>query len=136
MKIRNVKKEDKEQILKLARLLYRGSQKIVQKYEKRYYTMCEKAFVVEDKRKLIGYIAFNLRRDSLYIADLYIKKDYRRRGIATSLLKIVGRMHKKFKKKYLRVDVRKKDYPARKLYEKFGFKFWKPKGKRSIKLKK
>ena len=54
-------------------------------------------------------------------SDLYVSPKYRGRKIASKLIQHINKLRKKLRKKYLRVDVRKKDLPARKLYKKLGF---------------
>lgn len=136
MKIRQAKIEDKDKIMKLVRLLYRASSKAIKRTEKKYSKSYQGFFVMEDKNKIVAYIAFGTKGNSIYIGDLYVLPKYRKKKIGTVLIKLAERVQKKLKKKYLRVDVRKKDKPAIKLYNKLGFKFWKAKGKRSMKLRK
>ena len=137
VKIRKAEIEDKEQILKLVKRLYsRSAPKNVEAWKKYYGKLKNQALIAEVNKKIIAYLAYIPYRDALYIADLYVTSKYRRKGIATKLIKTVEKIKKKLKKSYLKVNVRKKDLRARKFYIKLGFKNYKPKFKKSLKLKK
>ncbi len=121
MKIHYATLQDREETMKLVRGLYsRGSPKSVVEWEKQYSKLIENTLVVEERRKIIAYLMFLSEKNSLCICDLYVLPKYQRKGIAWDLLK---KTEKIAGKKILLVGVRKKDYPSRKLYKKFGFKF-------------
>lgn len=134
MKIRRARLKDKTPVFKLMRYLYRADPKGVKNWEKKWKRWVNETFVAEIDNKIVAYISIRHQKQAIYITDLYVLPGYRRKGIATRLIKLVKKNKSKFKAKFLRVDVRKKDYPARRLYEKIGFKFWKQKGKSSLKL--
>jgi N-acetylglutamate synthase-like GNAT family acetyltransferase len=137
MKIRKAKESDKEEVIKLVRKLYgRSAPRMVEKRKRDFYREKRKILVVEVNGKVIAYLAYYFDQYSLKVSDLYVLLKYRKKGIAIKLLKKAENLKKTHKKKYLRVDVRKKDKPAARLYEKFGFEVWMPKGRRALKLRK
>ena len=135
MKIRKANLKDKKQFLKLVRYLYaKSSPKNYREWKRQYEDMFKIALISEANKKIIAFITFVLQKDSIYICDLYVLPKYRKKGVATSLLKKVDKIRKNLGKKYLKVNNRKKDMSAFKLYTKFGFKITNE--KKSIKLRK
>ncbi len=135
MKIRKANLKDKEQFLKLVRYLYaKSAPKNYREWKRQYGKMFKIALIAETNKKIIAFITFILQKDSIYICDLYVLPKYRERGVATSLLKKVDKIRKNLGKRYLKVNIRKKDIPSFKLYTKLGFKITSE--EKSIKLKK
>lgn len=137
MKIRKATQRDKRQVLRLGKYLYgKECLKDFKKWQKSW--TAQRALVAEDKSRIIAYIYYHIKPYSVYIADLYVLPKYRKRGVATALIKKVESVKRKLKKRYLGVDVRGRDKPAFVLYSKLGFKKWKrkPKTKASWKLRK
>ncbi|PIU75804.1 hypothetical protein COS75_02380 [Candidatus Pacearchaeota archaeon CG06_land_8_20_14_3_00_35_12] len=123
MKIRKAIEKDKEQILKLVGNLYRAAPSEVEGWRRNWLRRMKFTFVAEDKENIVGYISNTITRDSLLIGDLYVSPALRKKGIATKLFRLTEKLKSRLRKKFLRVDVRKKDAPARKFYSKSGFKF-------------
>jgi len=122
MKIRNITLKDKKEVMKLIKELYeKNNPKGVSNWNKNYKKFISDTFLMEDKKKVVGYVSIDIRKNSIYIADLYIIPKYRKKGIATKFVKHIQNLRKKLNKRYLRVDVRRKDKPAVKLYKKLGF---------------
>lgn len=131
------KPEDKESVLKMVGILYgKEFPQSVKMWEKDYPRIMKQTIIIEDKKDVIAYASFMYRRDSLYVGDIYVKPKYRRKNLGIKLLKSAEKIQKKKRKKYLKIDAEKKNKAAQKLYKKFGFKFWKPKSKDSLKLRK
>lgn len=137
MKIRKATQQDKQQVLRLGKYLYgKEYPKDFKKWQKSW--TAQKALVAEDKNRIVAYIYYHVKPHSVYIADLYVLPKYRKRGVATALIKKVESIKRELKKECLRVDVRGQDKPAFMLYSRLGFKKWKrkPKTKASWKLRK
>lgn len=68
----------------------------------------------------VGFLYFWTVADEFQIIDMGVKKGYRRKGVAKSLLQklIAEAMTKKFQ---ITLDVRVHNTPAVRLYEKLGF---------------
>lgn len=77
--------------------------------------------VAELNGEVIGYVVARKIVDEAEILSLAVKKDFRRKGIATKLMKSVLNEIKDFVKSCF-LDVRVSNEPAIKLYEKLGFK--------------
>ena len=73
------------------------------------------------ERKLIGYIGGWLILDELHITNLAVKKDYRRRGIASRLLVRLEELARKQGSKHVLLEVRESNKAARELYVDHGF---------------
>ena len=77
---------------------------------------------VRHKDRLAGYIAFSLIEDEMEIMNLGVHPDFRRLGIAASLLDRAFEICKKkgIAKSFL--DVKRSNIAALTLYEKYGYK--------------
>ena len=136
MKICQAKLHDKKEVLKLVKNLYgKSSLKSVKEWEQNYKKLINSTFVFKKDGKIIAYISYEIRKDFVYIRDLYVLPKFRKQKIATKLTNKINQIKKRLGKKWLRVDVRKKDKPALRLYSKIGFEIWKPKNKDSLKLR-
>ena len=134
MKLRKAKSSDKKDLMKLVKGLYgRSSTQSVKDWEKYHSKYMKNAVLAQENNQVIAYIAFNLRKNYVYIGDLYVLPKHRKKGVASKLLKFVENYSKKVKRD-LRVDVRKKDRPAKRFYEKHKFIYFSNKNKGSIKL--
>lgn len=82
--------------------------------------------VAVDGNKVIAFIDYMITFNSATISQIAVKKEYRKQGIATQLLKA---MENSFSKNYedavetVTLEVRESNEPARKLYEKDGYEF-------------
>ncbi len=87
------------------------------------------AYVYEQDGKLTAFVtgrvmkaeAYAQKKDIAYIISLYVKPKYRGKGIVT---KLIQKITKEFLKQVdeIRIDVFTSNAPAKKLYEKQGFK--------------
>lgn len=73
--------------------------------------------------KTVGLFAIQECNESLFVASLGVAKDRRRLGIGTCILGYVETIAKRNGKRWLEVDVLKKNIPAQRLYTKYGFTF-------------
>ncbi len=126
MKIRKSVRGDKEQVLRLVREFYfKHSPKTVKTWESFFNKLMKLTLVIEKDKKLIGFVTYSLKKNSLYIDDLYIRRAYRKKGLGTKLINKINNIRKKLKRKYLVVNVRKKDEGAFDFYKTQKFKLWK-----------
>lgn len=80
-------------------------------------------FVAYEDEKPVGCIAITeVENKVCNIGRVYVKEEYRNRGIATKLLNEVEEYAKKEKAKILHLDTYERFTQAVHLYEKFGFK--------------
>jgi hypothetical protein len=83
--------------------------------------------VAEVDDKIAGFIYQIFFEDPLHsgvnslIADLYVEKEYRKRGIGSRLLKKALETAKTREVKEVHVTTREDNYEAMKFYEKYGF---------------
>jgi len=80
-------------------------------------------YFVKLETRIVGLFAVQERNESLLIASLGVAKEYRRLGIGTCMLGYIETIARRMGKKWLEVDVWKKNIPAHQLYIKYGFTF-------------
>ncbi len=68
-----------------------------------------------------GYIGFNTVLDEGYIANVGVKKSFRRKGVAKALLCKVIEKAKAENLSFVTLEVRKSNLPAINLYNSYGF---------------
>lgn len=78
-------------------------------------------FVAKENGKLIGYIGSNNILGEVFITNIAVLKEFRRKGVASALLNELIKNCREEKASYLTLEVRKSNISAIKLYEKFGF---------------
>jgi ribosomal protein S18 acetylase RimI-like enzyme len=75
--------------------------------------------------KIIAYVRYALdtrpEKRRVFIADLFVKKGYRKKGIATKLIQKIFQLSKRKKLNKVRLKVLPNNEKAIKLYEKLGF---------------
>lgn len=79
-------------------------------------------FVARDGDKPVGYIIMNSVMGEAFISRVATHIDYRRRGVANTLLNALDRYAYDNDMDYITLEVRVSNAPAISLYEKFGFK--------------
>ena len=77
--------------------------------------------VVEDVDKVIGYINFSIAIDEAELIKIVVDSNYRRCGIAKSLIDRAVETLKEQGIKIIFLEVRVDNVPAKNLYEKSGF---------------
>lgn len=77
--------------------------------------------VTEDKGRVIGYINFNIAVDEAELIKVVIDANYRRQGLASSLISNAIETLKEQGVKIIFLEVRVDNTPAKNLYEKYGF---------------
>ena len=79
------------------------------------------SYVVQDNNKIIAYIVSWVVEDELHITNVAVHSQYRRRGIASWLLKYMIDVAMKSTCKQIDLEVRKSNEEAIRLYQRFGF---------------
>ncbi len=82
--------------------------------------------------EIVGVFAFQEYHESLFVASLAVRKQYRRLGIGAFILSQIEKTARRMHKKCLEVDVLMKNVPGRRLYTRSGFTFLQHNEKRSI----
>ena len=78
-------------------------------------------FYITAKNCLRSYLIARIAGDDMEIITLGIDKGYRRRGVATSMIKELVAITKKKKIKRILLEVSKENTAGRNLYKKIGF---------------
>ncbi len=74
------------------------------------------------QKSLLGYCCFWIVFGEVHIMNLAVHPDWRMKGIATRLVEETISISRQHAVKKLHLEVRRSNDPARRLYEKFGFK--------------
>ena len=78
--------------------------------------------VVELENEVLGYLGMWFIIDECHVTNIAVKSKYRRKGIATKLIKEMFKLCKEQCISYAFLEVRISNLSAQKLYERFGFK--------------
>jgi ribosomal-protein-alanine N-acetyltransferase len=84
--------------------------------DNKFYVVCS------DNGNVIGYGGFAQVLDEAHIMNIAVSGNYRRQGVATSIIEKLVELAKINKITSLTLEVRENNLPARKLYEKHNFK--------------
>jgi ribosomal protein S18 acetylase RimI-like enzyme len=80
-------------------------------------------YFVKLETKIVGLLAIQEHEESLFVASLAVAVEYRRLGIGTCALGCVEKIARRIGKKWLEVDVLRRNISAQRLYAKYGFTF-------------
>ncbi len=80
-----------------------------------------KFFVAQTGDTLLGYIGLNFVLDEGYITSIAVIEEYRKKGVATKLIKACFDFAKENKLSFVSLEVRTSNKAALSLYEKMGF---------------
>ena len=81
-----------------------------------------KYVVAKQNAKIIGFAGMQIILDEANIMNIVTKTDSRNLGIASSMLSELFTIAKKYKLKFINLEVNENNDSAINLYEKFGFK--------------
>jgi len=128
MKIRNATIKDKKDITNLYHELYPGRKiKKLLPIEKTKFKSF--IFVAEENKQIVGFIWANFIQYAFskfgYIEELFVKKQFRSKGIGRSLVKTIMKKFKDLKVAAVFVTTEKENKEAIELYQKLGFKLCK-----------
>jgi ribosomal-protein-alanine N-acetyltransferase len=95
-------------------------------YNMFYYELTQnryaRYFVLEKDKEIIGYLGLWHKGSSFHITNIAIIKKSRRKGYGEKLLKFVEKIAITYKIKKISLEVRKSNYIAQNMYEKYGYK--------------
>ncbi len=78
--------------------------------------------VAELDGRLCGYLVARIFAETVHVTNIAVESEMRRIGVGTALMKeCISRCFEKGVK-FLRLEVRESNIPARRFYEKFGFR--------------
>jgi len=145
MRIRNATRKDKKDISELYYELHPIEEK--ENKEKGLLVPIEKSkirpvlLVAEEKKQIVGFVWAHFIQYGFFkygtIDELFVKKEFRGKGIGSALLKKAIKKLQNFKVKIILVGTEKENKEAVKLYKKVGFKlkkgslwfYWNPEKK-------
>jgi len=77
--------------------------------------------VARSDGEVVGYLGFWMVVDEAHIVNVAIRKDYRRKNVASILIAYALNLAEKLGAEKATLEVRVTNLPAQKLYKKFGF---------------
>ncbi|WP_456478574.1 ribosomal protein S18-alanine N-acetyltransferase [Geoglobus ahangari] len=86
-----------------------------------YLAYGSEIFVADIGAMVVGYVVLVYREDEAKIMSIAVKKEFRRRGIGSMLLREAIKRAKEKGAKRLLLEVRVSNVAAQELYKKFGF---------------
>lgn len=72
-------------------------------------------------KPVAGYVVYWRVADEIHLHNIAVRKDQRRKRVAFSLLREAIRTSKSEGARWVTLEVRRSNFPAQNLYEKFGF---------------
>ncbi len=75
----------------------------------------------EQHRSVAGYIVYWRVDDEIHLHNIAVRRDMRRKGIASQLLIEAIRCSQQEGARWITLEVRHSNVPAQRMYEKFGF---------------
>lgn len=79
------------------------------------------AFGSEENGEIIGYITFSFSFDCADIESVFVEKEFRGKGVASSLIEAAISKIKELGVNRIMLEVRESNFAAAALYNKFGF---------------
>lgn len=76
---------------------------------------------VTEQEEVLGYASLTVVLDEGYINNVAVRREYRRRGVASELLRVFFRFAEANRLAFLTLEVRESNLAARGLYQKYGF---------------
>lgn len=89
-------------------------------FSEAYFLRTRRYFIIIDQQ-IVGLFALEEEAESIFISALATNPFYRRTGVASLILKHAVTLARKLGKTHLELAVTKRNIPASKLYNKFGF---------------
>ena len=93
----------------------------ISSFEEELNNLLATYLVAKQDEKIIAYIGMWFVMDECHIMNIAVLKEYRRQGIASTLINEMFRLCKEHETHYVMLEVRKNNIPAQELYQKFGF---------------
>ena len=86
------------------------------------YNFRTKRYFIKFKNKIIAQFGLRLRHDTLIVSSLAVSPECRRHSIGLFILNWTENLARHTKTEWLELAVLKRNTPAQRLYQKFGFK--------------
>lgn len=119
MTIRQASLTDLEEILKVETDNFTAEDFGLSRSSLRYHLKRNIVFIIEDKKRIIGYCLWLTRKNFYRLYSIAVLKEFHSKGYGKMLLEY---SLKQLKDKELRLEVKQINKQAVSLYEKFGFK--------------
>jgi len=120
LKMRSMVTEDLPDVIKIENTCFaapwtRGM------FEQTMESASTNCFIIEEKKKVLGYIVFYIAAFEMHIMNIAVRSDCRRHGLAQSVMSAVLDYARESLVTECFLEVRENNKPAKGLYEKLGF---------------
>ncbi|MBE6879386.1 MAG: GNAT family N-acetyltransferase [Ruminococcaceae bacterium] len=78
-------------------------------------------YFIKDEKDIVGFTAFSVKDNALFLSKLYVKKEYRRKGYAGFVMEYLEKRCKEAKLPYIWLTVNVNNHNAINSYKKRGF---------------
>lgn len=107
----------------------------IEMFDKRFYSDYKEKKILLKKKRRIGLFQLSIRNNRLAITGLFLKENYQGKGIAKHLMNYFEKVAKD--EKYLEIELLVwENNPAKKFYEKLGYKIESKKNHKYLMVKK
>ena len=90
MKIRKAESKDLDELIKLDKMAHEEKEWWIEQNKKEFERIIKERkfylFVAESDSLLLGYLQAEKKKNKIQIENIYVKKDYRKKGIAKCLI--------------------------------------------------
>ncbi len=90
-------------------------------FEENFFNLYSVYVLAETEDKIIGFGGMQVIFDEAHVMNVAVLSDFRRQGVADSMLKLMQKEAKERGASIMFLEVRSSNAPARALYEKNGF---------------
>lgn len=118
--VRQMEHTDIEQVVKIEEEAF-SSPWSAKSFEESLELAYSSFYVALIDNEIAGYIGTYLICDDIDITNIAVKESFRRQGIANKLIESVLAYANEKHAKYINLEVRTSNIPARSLYKKYGF---------------
>ncbi len=119
-----MREEDIDKVVEIERLSFTTPWSKYAFLSEIYNQPISRPFVIENSRenKIIGYVIYWIIGDEAHINNIALHPEFRGKGIGEYVLRKIIELIKKAGAKFISLEVRPSNIPARKLYQKLGFR--------------
>ncbi|HHY97263.1 MAG TPA: ribosomal protein S18-alanine N-acetyltransferase [Firmicutes bacterium] len=121
VKIRAMRAEDLNDVVEIERLSFPTPWSRYAFLSELYQNSRSCYLVAELDGRVVGYVGTWLILDEAHITNLAVHPDFRKRGIAHSLMLLLFDICRSKQIRRMTLEVRATNFPAQRLYEKLGF---------------
>lgn len=78
-------------------------------------------FLIECEKQIAGYFAYSCEKDAIFLSKLYLKAEYRKKGLSREVIEYLKGVKQELQKSKLYLTVNKQNAPSIAAYRALGF---------------